>query len=187
MDERIGDFPDLAELDAEVAIELFPESFEVRWDLCGATADFFASDFSQMPSCGADDDVLQAEVENAISYVLNEAVENAVKFQYGGTITVRVGVYERSLVFEVSNWISTAAANALRPRLRELIEGDAQEMLLQRVEENAANPEAGVSGLGFLTMITDYDAQLGWRLRAPEGEGERLQFHTMARLPIFRT
>ena len=98
-----------------------------------------------------------------------------------------VGVYERSLVFEVSNWISTAAANALRPRLRELIEGDAQEMLLQRVEENAANPEAGVSGLGFLTMITDYDAQLGWRLRAPEGEGERLQFHTMARLPIFRT
>ena len=83
--------------------------------------------------------------------------------------------------------ISTAAANALRPRLRELIEGDAQEMLLQRVEENAANPEAGVSGLGFLTMITDYDAQLGWRLRAPEGEGERLQFHTMARLPIFRT
>ena len=187
MDERIGDYPDLEQLGAEVSVELFPESFTVRWDLCGATADFFASYFSQMPSCGADDDATQAEVENAISYVLNEAVENAVKFQAGGTITVKVGVYEDSLVFVVSNWIQASAADALRPRLHELVEGDAHELLLARVEANAANPEAGVSGLGFLTMITDYDARLGWRILAPDGADDRVHFHTMARLPIFRT
>ncbi|MCB9703845.1 MAG: hypothetical protein H6711_18255 [Myxococcales bacterium] len=188
MDERIGDFPDLTALDAEVAIELYPETFPVRWDLCGATADFFATYFSRLPRCGGDDDdILRAEVENAISYVLNEAVENAVKFQRGGTITVRVGVHEGALVFVVGNWIARATADALRPRLRELIEGDAQEMLLRRVEENAANPAAGVSGLGFLTMITDYEAQLGWRISAPEEQAERVFFRTMARLPIHRT
>ena len=187
MDERIGDYPDLEELDVEVAVELFPETFKVRWDLCGATADFFAHYFSQMPSCGAGDKLVEAEVENAISYVLNEVVENAVKFQLGGTITVKVGLHEKSLVFVVSNWIAASTADSLKPKLRELVTGDAHELLLQRVEENAANPEAGVSGLGFLTMITDYDANLGWRIHAPNGEADRVHFHTMARLPIFGT
>ena len=53
MDERIGDFPDLTALDAEVAIELYPETFPVRWDLCGATADFFATQSSIETFSGA--------------------------------------------------------------------------------------------------------------------------------------
>lgn len=187
MDERIGEFPDIDGLGAEVEIEFFPTSFPVRWDQCGATADFFASYFSRMPGSGGDDDAVQAEVSNAISYVLNEVVENAVKFQRGGTISVRVGTFDGDLIFVVGNWIDRTALEALRPRLRALVEGDAQEMLLQRVEENAANPESGVSGLGFLTMITDYDARLGWRITAPEGAGDRVHLATMARLPIHRT
>ena len=184
MDEDIGTFEERAALEAEVAVELFPSHFAVRWDLCGATSDFFAAYFSRLPRCGGADAPNQ-EVEGAISYVLNEVIENAVKFQSGGTITVKVGVDDEELVFVVTNWITAAAAAALRPRLFELVEGDAQELLLRRVEQNAENPEVGASGLGFLTMITDYEARLGWRLR-PAGEGQVL-LHTMARLPIHRT
>lgn len=186
MDERIGTFEGGEGLEAEVAVELFPAQFAVRWDQCGATSDFFAAYFSRLPRC-RDDEEANGEVEGAISYVLNEVIENAVKFQSGGTITVKVGLDGEELVFVVGNRISESAANALKPRVRELVTGDAQELLLRRVEQNAENPELGVSGLGFLTMITDYEARLGWSFTpVPESPGQVL-LHTMARLPIHRT
>jgi len=186
IDEHIGSYTE-AQLAAMVEVELFPSSFAVRWDLCGATSDFFAAYFARLPECGGEPEANRG-VEGAISYVLNEVIENAVKFQAGGTIHVRVGLdlHGDELVFVVTNWITRAAAHTLRPRLEQLVTGDAQELLLQRVEENAANPELGASGLGFLTMITDYEARLGWRLRAAADHPEQLLLHTMARLPVPR-
>jgi hypothetical protein len=185
-DEDIGTYTE-GELAALVEVELFPSNFAVRWDLCGATSDFFAAYFARLPECGGAPEANRG-VEGAISYVLNEVIENAVKFQAGGTIQVRVGldVDGDELVFVVTNLITEGAAQALRPRLEQLVAGDAQELLLQRVEENAANPEVGASGLGFLTMITDYEARLGWRLRPAADRRDLLLLHTMARLPVPR-
>lgn len=53
--------------------------------------------------------------------------------------------------------------------MRELLENDPNDLYIQRLETSGA--EESVSGLGFLTMLNDYGAELGWRFELPEGPG----------------
>ncbi len=102
--------------------------------------------------------------------MLNELVENAVKFSAGGTVVIDAGV-ERA-----SSWSSSATRSAATRSTAcvssspSLLDGDPAELpSMQRVEENAANPELTTSGLGFLTMLSDYKARLSWRFDPAPG------------------
>ena len=88
------------------------------------------------------------------------------------------------LVAVVSNQILATTVEGLREKFRGLVAGDPTEMLVARVEANAVNPDAGVSGLGFLTMMADYGATLGWYFGAVEDNPQNVLLKTMARLQM---
>jgi hypothetical protein len=184
MNESIGDFRDLTGGGARVSLVFYPHDFAVRWSQCSATADFFAEYFAALRDAVADDDAARAEFVGTVSYIVNELVENAVKFSIGDTVEVTVVVEDGELVALVSNQILAATVDVLVENFRELVAGDPQELLFKRVEENAENPDSGASGLGFLTMMSDYGAKIGWRFGAVHDNPNNVLLETMARLEV---
>ena len=189
MNETIGNFVDI-DVDTFLIImslKLFPGVFPIEWKQCGATADFLAHYFGSFYGArggrSQEREGRGREVD-LMSYILNELVENAVKFNEGGSIHVQVGLVQHELVFMVENFISRNTTVSLRPKLTELVTQDAAELFLRRIEENANNPDVSASGLGFITMMNDYHARLGWKLSPVPGNNERLIFSTMVRVEI---
>ena len=176
MDWTIGNIPRLETLKPELVLTFYPQSFPLRWGLCSTTADFCADYLATREPCQTSRD--------AINYVLNELVENAVKFSEGEAITITLALTGDQLVLLVTNHVNPSTATKLRSKLHKLLAGDPLELLMRRVEENAENPDNEGSGLGFLTMMTDYEASLGWRLTAPEQDGGQPLLSTVACLDI---
>jgi len=95
-----------------------------------------------------------------------------------------VGLRSGELVLLVENEVTAPHGEQLRPKLFELITNDPAELLLRRVEETAESSadHDPQSGLGFITMMTDYEARLGWKLSPALGDRSRITLSTMARL-----
>ena len=184
MNESIGEFRELGGGDVRVALVFFPGDFSVRWSQCSATADFFAEYFAGVHEAGLVEDTDRRDFVGSVGYVLNELIENAVKFCAGGTVEVDACVDDGEFIVVVSNQIVGTSVEPLRARFDELLRGDPQDLLLQRVEENAANPDQTTSGLGFLTMLSDYQAKLGWRFDAAPGNPDNALLRTTARLQV---
>ena len=83
---------------ARVTLVFFPTEFQVRWSQCSATADFFAEYFAAVPACRPETEDARAEFIGTVSYVVNELVENAVKFSIGERVEITVGLDDDELV-----------------------------------------------------------------------------------------
>lgn len=184
MNESIGDFRDLTRGGARVSLVFYSGGFPVRWSQCSATAEYFAEYFADVHARRCADDAARNEFIGTLSYIVNELVENAVKFSMGETVEVTVCLDGEELVALVSNQILATTVEGLVEKFRGLVSGDPQEMLVARVEANAVNPDAGVSGLGFLTMMADYGATLGWNFGAVQDNPHNVLLKTMARLQM---
>ncbi len=106
--------------------------------------------------------------ENSISFVLNELIENTAKYSNTADTAVRVRVLllERTILLEVSNAVSAALADEFQASMREVLAGNTEELYLSKLEANLQGSLGGArsdSGLGFLTLINDYQVQLGFK------------------------
>jgi len=71
--------------------------------------------------------------------------------------------------------------------IQELLDGDIGEMYVNQIEksvENEGNEDSGGSGLGYLTMLMDYDAALGWKFHNTPDDGDVTMVTTMVKLPL---
>lgn len=184
MDGIIGDYREPTDAGPRVSLVFYPGAFPVKWNQCSATADFFAEYFAGVGDADLGEEAARRDFVGSVGYVLNELIENAVKFSAGGTVEIDAGVEDGEFVVVVSNQIASSSVDALRAKFDELVHNDPQELLMQRVEENAANPELSTSGLGFLTMLSDYRAKLGWRFDAAPGNPDNTLLKTTARLQV---
>lgn len=184
MDGIIGEYREPTEAGPRVTLVFYPGAFPVKWNQCSVTADFFAEYFAAVHECGLAEEADRRDFVGSVGYVLNELIENAVKFSAGGTVVVDAAVEAGEFVVVVSNQIAATKVDGLRDKFGELVDGDPQELLLRRVEENAMNPEISTSGLGFLTMLSDYKAKLGWRFDAAPGNPDNALLKTTARLQV---
>lgn len=171
-DILIGDFdPELDRSDRLVVV-FHPGAGMQHWRRAAWTADFAAGWFGARSS--ADD----------IAYALNELVENAIKFTAGGAVTVELCRLPGELSMRVDNRTTSDTVPAIEARFTELVTGDPWELMIARVEENADNPESTQSGLGFLTLLTDYGARLGWCITRSGQPEHHALVRTMVRLPM---
>jgi hypothetical protein len=184
MSEIIGVYSLDDSFSEHMSLTLYPDSFAVRWSLCNLTANFMAEYFGELfPEIDGEDRLISRdEVSGAIGYVLNELVENAVKFNQYGDITVTVGMGREDLVCLVSNQITNSAVPALREKLLELTQEDPGELLRRQAEANAEDSENTGSGLGYLIIMNDYGVSLGWKLDPISVNSFSIK--TMARIPI---
>ncbi len=103
------------------------------------------------------------EARHSVGYLVNELLENAVKFRAPGDVLVESSLDGNRFEIKVSNYISEETSRRFQPLLAEITQGDPGELLIQRIEANAGDAFSSGSGLGLLTLMSDYGARLGWR------------------------
>lgn len=182
--ETIGSFLLDSSFDEHLSLMLSHDSFVANWSLCSQTANSLAERFeSLLPEAHHEGRrTRREELSGAVGYILNELVENAVKFNQSGNINVTLGSGREGLICLVSNQITSASVPELREKLLEITRGDPEKLLRRRAEENAEDEGRAGSGLGYLSIINDHGVSLGWKLDSVSSSTVCIQ--TMARLPV---
>lgn len=169
MSKMIGNFRSNSD-DTEHLSVVFSKGslpIEHRWRNNSLTADFVAN----YASTFLDPQKLERihEIKDSVSYVANELLENGLKYHDASDdddagLSLRCEIHDKGLILTVSNRVATAAAASLEALARELLVRDVSELYFEKIERS--NGES--AGLGLITMVHDYDAQLAWRLSPHE-------------------
>src|SRR4028118_839503 len=184
MPQIFGDFVESFPL-AQDSLELTftPHSLPLkkRWRSNRLSANFMADYFSNFLPVDEDDPAQKRRIKEskgAVSYVANELLENAIKFNDRGTnFKIKFGIHfigetEVTAVIFASNSVNSEGANKLKEFIKEILASDPNELYLQQLEKNAES-ESDTSGLGLLTMINDYSAKIGWKFE-PRAESDTI-------------
>jgi len=161
-----------------------------RWRNNGLSADFLA-DYLVTFFPGNEENpnslAQQAEIKSAVSYIANELLENAMKFSDDASdypISIALHLQNDKLIFLTTNTIPPHAVGKFQAFLEELTLSDPEELYIQQLEKNAQDESGAASQLGFLTMINDYLAKIGWKFETVQQEPEVITVTTMVQLPV---
>src|ERR687886_398572 len=130
------------------------------------------------------------ESKGAVSYVANELLENAVKFNNQGTnFKIKFGIYfieeaDQTAVLFATNSVSAEGLDKFQKYIQELLYSDPEKLYVQQIEKSAEEENSGASGLGFLTMINDYSAKIGWKFEIVQKEPKMIAVTTMVLVPV---
>jgi hypothetical protein len=157
-----------------------------RWRNNCLSADFLA-DYLSTFFLGSDDQQpdsqKQAEVKSAVSYIANELLENAMKYGFEKSpfpISIQIHLNPELIIFQQTNSIHFEQVQKFQAQIEKLINGDPEELYILQLEKN----DDQQSGLGFLTMLNDYGAKLGWKFEDLPEESSEMAVTTMVQLSI---
>ena len=162
-------------------LKLFAVPLGLAWKHCGITSDFLGDFYSARAVRGSVD---ANEIRHNVCYLVNEILENAVKFRTSGDIVIETSLENGTFRLCIANTISKEGALRFQDVLSGLQGRDPSELLIERIERNAADPNSTGSGLGLLTLMSDYGVQLGWDFQAPSDQEGTVQLATYAVLPL---
>ena len=153
--------PDRAASAVITRLVLREGALELRWFHCSETAEFLGDYFS-VQACAAK--LNGRDAQHSIGYTANEILENAVKFRALGLGDIEIEASLQSTIFEmrVTHFVEASVGERFQELLTELLKRDPGELLIEQIEANAADNSSGGSGLGILTLMSDYGANLGW-------------------------
>ena len=190
MAQIFGDFiEDLPKSQEYLIIGFSPSSqpLKKRWRNNGLSADFMADylitffpDQSHFPT-----NEQMAELKSAVSYIANELLENAMKYNddsSGVGISIQLQLHANKLIFLATNSIAPDTIECFQEKIQELISNDPTDLYFKQIEANVIDDSN--SGLGLLTMMHDYLAKIGWRFESPSGNGSAPIVTTMVQLLI---
>ena len=123
----------------------------------------------------------QAEVKSAVSYIANELLENGVKYSASSPISIQIHLNPNLIIFQLTNNISVRQTQQFQSYIKTLLHCDPNELYITSLERNALDRSDRESGLGFLTILNDYKAKLGWRF---EPQHTEMSVTTMVQLAI---
>lgn len=161
-------------------LRLFDGPLDLSWHHCATTADFIAELFALRFRSSRND---YKEVRHSIGYLVNELMENAIKFRAPGEVLIEAAIDSESFKVKVSNLLGDDIALEFQNLLSEITVGDPGELLIRRIEANAVDAEATGSGIGLLTLMNDYGARLAW-IFSPSEERDRVWVETYASIPV---
>jgi hypothetical protein len=146
-----------------------------RWRNNGLSADFLGDYFTTFfPKDENDPATLKRhnEIKNVVSHIANELLENAMKFsdeRLNYSVSMRLLLDQDRIIFSETNGVSRERAERFRQFINRVMTEDPQVLYIRQVEESAET--ATSAGLGYLTMVTDYGAELAWRFEEVGGDG----------------
>ncbi|HAG79629.1 MAG TPA: ATP-binding protein [Cyanobacteria bacterium UBA12227] len=152
-------------------------------------ADYFTN-FLPVDEDEADHQQRLKEGKNAVSYVANELLENAMKFHDEESKNkVKFGIHfleeeeaVTAVIFATNN-VKPEGVDKLKAFIEELLSSDPNDMYVSQIEKSAEEGSES-SGLGLLTMINDYSAKMGWNLETVQGESSGTIVTTMAQVKV---
>ena len=193
MAQIFGNFTDELPVNQEyLTIAFSPSSVPLkqRWKTNGLSADFMADYFatffpgSEEPTSEIDS---QAEVKNVVSFIANELLENAMKFNDETSphpISIRLHMDSHRLVFLATNSVHPQAVKNFQKYIEKLTNSDPSELYLHHLENSATDDSDRESQLGLLTMINDYLAKLGWKFETVQKNPDVITVTTMVQLTV---
>ena len=167
-------------------------SLQQRWRNNGLSADFLADYLATFfPGDDAEAQDRQAQIKDAVSFVANELLENAMKFNYAPTeyaVGITMQLEKDNVLFYITNSVNPQDSAAYQEFIQRVLTEDPNELYLEQLMANAeaddADDEEGGSGVGFLTMLNDYEAELAWKFETLADNSEAIIVTTMVCLPI---
>ncbi|HEV7405956.1 MAG TPA: hypothetical protein VGO11_23625 [Chthoniobacteraceae bacterium] len=172
-----------ATLERSLRLVFHTARLPLRWSDCSATANFLSAYYAGLFE--AEYSAAQTvDLTHSLAYLANELIENAVKFRAPGDVVVETGRHGGELILRLTNFIAPETAGAFRALLAELTAGDPGELLLERIEANAADETSSGSGLGILTLMNDYGIRFCWTFRPAPATDGAIHLETIARLPL---
>jgi hypothetical protein len=129
----------------------------------------------------------QAEIKSAVSYIANELLENAMKFNDETSeypIDIKLELKSDGVIFSVANTIPPQAVGKFQAYIQQLLDSDPNELYIEQLEKNAADESCTDSGLGLLTMLSDYSAKIGWNFQTVQKDPEVITVTTMVELRV---
>ncbi|PZU96714.1 MAG: ATP-binding protein [Pseudanabaena sp.] len=191
MAQVFGEFTeDFSERSEFLVLGFSPSSLpiQLRWKTNGLSADFLG-DYVKNFFPGDTSAALskQTEIRSAVSFIANELLENAMKYSNkssGQPINLEIHLFSDRLIFLSKNSLYEDAIGNFQAFLQELTTSDISEMYVNQVEKSAANEESESSGLGYLTMMMDYEALLGWQFEQISSPISVTMVTTMVQLPL---
>ena len=192
MIQTFGDFIELPASQEYLIIGFSPSSIPLkqRWRNNGLSADFMADYLATFFPGNEDDSSTierQAEIKSAVSYIANELLENAMKFNNETSeypINIKLQLESDGVIFSVVNSISPQAVDKFQAYIQQLLASDPSELYIQQLEKNAVEESCTDSGLGLLTMLTDYSAKIGWKFQTVHKDPEVIAVTTMVQLRV---
>ena len=200
MVEFFGFFTDKFDLQQGSLELIFSPSSDVlkkRWRNNRLSAYFVAdycSSFLPLDEDNKEDKKRIKNAKGAVSYVANELLENAMRYNNKNTKDkVKFGIYfleseqpeqELTMVILTKNSIDQKGVKHLQSYMEELLNSDPDELYVAKVEQSLEDENSETSGLGLLTMINDYSAKLGWKFETIKEEPNIIAVTTMAQIQI---
>lgn len=117
-----------------------------------------------------------------LSYAVNELVENAVKYVDGGELGIEVGFDARHVLLNQSTLSNAAAAKRYQQRMSAMLNSDPTELIVRMVELRVELGNTEGSGLGLLSLMADYGAELAFEFKTVAPGMQRIT--TQAHLPL---
>ena len=140
----------------------------VSWQHASATSEFLGDVFATRCAKAGQD---FTEARHAIIYLVNELLENAIKFHSPGDIVLDCSLEVGNFELTVTNSTRPEVAERFKSLLSEVTSRDPGELLIERIEANAADENSSGSGLGILTLMNDYGVRLGWQFTTAKPGG----------------
>lgn len=161
-----------------------------RWRNNGLSADFLADYLSSFfPGSDEENQALEkrAEIKGAIGYIANELLENAMKYNNelsSSPVSIQLHLHHDKIIFEITNSVHPDCIAKFQAYIKEIINGDPEELYIRQVEKNALEETQSGGGLGYLTILNDYGGKLGWKFKKLEKQPETTVVTTMVQLII---
>ncbi|HEY9704850.1 MAG TPA: hypothetical protein V6C58_20585, partial [Allocoleopsis sp.] len=133
------------------------------------------------------------EGKNALNYIGNELLENAMKFnQINDNYyhPVKMAIYliknleEITAVMLTENSINNESYNQFKTVIEKLLSSNIYDLYIQQIEKVEQDENSEESGLGLLTIINDYEAKLGWKFQSNSSNSQLITVTTMAQIVV---
>jgi len=155
-----------------------PNSIPIRqrWRNNGLSADFLADYIiSFFPQSKDDLDIVNKhhEIRGTVSYIANELLENAMKFCNINSpfpVSIQLQLYNDNIKIFVTNSMLEQSVTEFQTYIQKLLNSDTQKLYISQLEYNAEHENNTNSGLGLLTMINDYMADISWKFEIDNQE-----------------
>jgi hypothetical protein len=191
MAQTFGDFVELQEGDGEyLKIGFHPSSIPLqqRWRNNGLSADFLADYLSTFfPGEDLASAERQSQIKDAVGYIANELLENCMKYSHASkqhVVSIEMFLEPEAITLYTSNGIAAGRIAAFQAFIQRLLSEDVDALYTEQLERSAADDDTCASGMGFLTMLSDYGVKIAWRFVAPDRPGEAVGLTTMVRMPL---
>ena len=192
MIQTFGDFIEQSASPEYLIIGFSPSSISMkqRWRNNGLSADFLADYLTSFFPGNEDEPSTidrQAEIKSAVSYIANELLENAMKFNDETSeypIDIKLQLKSDGVIFSVANSIHPQAVDKFQAYIQHLLASEPSELYMEQLEKNAADDNCTGSGLGLLTMLSDYTAKIGWKFQTVQKDPELIAVTTMVQLRV---